>query len=112
MCPALSYNAINSSIDGIRGKHDAFGSMAAGGLTGALYKSTGTPSFFWLLFKSDARVFHSWCSTCSSCSYDYDWPRRRMELCQKGSMILYLESIYPHALYIILISLLRYALLC
>ncbi|KAI5121502.1 hypothetical protein M0805_006539 [Coniferiporia weirii] len=37
---ALVYNAINSSIDGIRGKHDAFGSMAAGGLSGALYKST------------------------------------------------------------------------
>lgn len=44
MCPALAYNAINSTIDGIRGKHDAFGSMAAGGLTGALYKSTGGPS--------------------------------------------------------------------
>ncbi|KAH8116408.1 Tim17-domain-containing protein [Phellopilus nigrolimitatus] len=37
---ALIYNAINSSIDGIRGKHDAFGSMAAGGLSGALYKSS------------------------------------------------------------------------
>ncbi|TDL23668.1 Tim17-domain-containing protein [Rickenella mellea] len=37
---ALVYNAINSSIDHARGKHDVFGSMAAGGLSGALYKST------------------------------------------------------------------------
>jgi mitochondrial import inner membrane translocase subunit TIM23 len=38
---ALVYNAINSSIDSFRGKHDVFGGMAAGALTGALYKSTG-----------------------------------------------------------------------
>ncbi|KZT55241.1 putative MAS6-mitochondrial inner membrane import translocase subunit [Calocera cornea HHB12733] len=37
---ALVYNALNSSIDAYRGKHDTFGSMAAGGLTGALYRST------------------------------------------------------------------------
>ncbi|KAF8492495.1 Tim17/Tim22/Tim23/Pmp24 family-domain-containing protein [Gautieria morchelliformis] len=37
---ALVYNAINSSIDSFRGKHDVFGGMAAGALTGALYKST------------------------------------------------------------------------
>jgi len=37
---ALIYNAINSSMDTWRGKHDAWGSMAAGGLTGALFKST------------------------------------------------------------------------
>lgn len=37
---ALVYNGINSSIDALRGKHDVFGSMAAGGLSGALYKST------------------------------------------------------------------------
>jgi len=37
---ALIYNAINSSIDSYRGRHDAYGSMAAGGLTGALFKST------------------------------------------------------------------------
>ncbi|EJT96589.1 Tim17-domain-containing protein [Dacryopinax primogenitus] len=37
---ALAYNAINSCIDGYRGKHDTWGSLAAGGLTGALYKST------------------------------------------------------------------------
>ena len=38
---ALVYNAINSTIDGIRGKHDSYGSMAAGALSGALFKSTG-----------------------------------------------------------------------
>ncbi|EJD07563.1 Tim17-domain-containing protein [Fomitiporia mediterranea MF3/22] len=37
---ALVYNAINSTIDGVRGKHDVWGSMAAGGLSGAIYKST------------------------------------------------------------------------
>jgi len=37
---ALVYNGINSSIDSFRGKHDTTGSMAAGALTGALYKST------------------------------------------------------------------------
>ena len=43
LCPllALVYNGINSSIDGFRGKHDIMGSMAAGGFTGLLYKSTG-----------------------------------------------------------------------
>lgn len=37
---ALAYNIINSSIDSFRGKHDVWGGMAAGGLTGAIYKST------------------------------------------------------------------------
>jgi len=37
---ALVYNGINSTIDSFRGKHDIAGSMTAGGLTGALYKST------------------------------------------------------------------------
>jgi import inner membrane translocase subunit TIM23 len=38
---ALVYNAINSSIDHWRGRHDIVGSMTAGGITGAIYKSTG-----------------------------------------------------------------------
>lgn len=38
---ALVYNGINSTIDEVRGQHDAYGSMASGALTGALYKSTG-----------------------------------------------------------------------
>ncbi|KAF8141656.1 Tim17/Tim22/Tim23/Pmp24 family-domain-containing protein [Boletus edulis] len=37
---ALVYNGINSSMDSFRGKHDTAGSMAAGALTGALYKAT------------------------------------------------------------------------
>ncbi|GJJ11246.1 hypothetical protein Clacol_005478 [Clathrus columnatus] len=37
---ALVYNIVNSSIDSFRGKHDIWGGMAAGGFTGALYKST------------------------------------------------------------------------
>ncbi|KAF5373327.1 hypothetical protein D9615_007442 [Tricholomella constricta] len=37
---ALMYNGVNSSIDAFRGKHDTFGSMGAGAVTGALFKST------------------------------------------------------------------------
>jgi len=37
---ALVYNGINSTIDSFRGRHDTLGSIAAGGLTGAIYKST------------------------------------------------------------------------
>lgn len=37
---ALTYNLINSSIDSFRGKHDTPGSVAAGALTGALFKSS------------------------------------------------------------------------
>ncbi|SCU87863.1 LAMI_0D07778g1_1 [Lachancea mirantina] len=36
----LTYNLINSSIDYFRGKHDPAGSVAAGALTGALFKSS------------------------------------------------------------------------
>jgi hypothetical protein len=41
LCLALLYNGINSSVDAMRGKHDTLGSMGAGALTGALFKSTG-----------------------------------------------------------------------
>lgn len=37
---ALSYNIINSTIDSIRGKHDTPGSIIAGAMTGALFKSS------------------------------------------------------------------------
>lgn len=40
---ALGYNIINSSIDAFRGKHDIMGSIVAGGLTGALFKSSKGP---------------------------------------------------------------------
>lgn len=39
---AIFYNISNSSFDAIRGKHDALNAMAAAGLSGAIYKSTGT----------------------------------------------------------------------
>lgn len=41
---ALVYNSVNSTIDYARGEHDTVGSMAAGAVTGALYKCTGEPS--------------------------------------------------------------------
>lgn len=37
---ALTYNLIDSTIDGLRGKHDAVNSIAAGAISGALFKST------------------------------------------------------------------------
>ncbi|KAG6813830.1 hypothetical protein H0H92_006774 [Tricholoma furcatifolium] len=37
---ALLYNGVNSTIDAVRGKHDTLGSMGAGAVTGALFKST------------------------------------------------------------------------
>lgn len=37
---ALIYNAINSSLDRYRGKHDIYGSMLAGAGTGAIFKCT------------------------------------------------------------------------
>ncbi|KAH8071797.1 Tim17/Tim22/Tim23/Pmp24 family-domain-containing protein [Cristinia sonorae] len=37
---ALVYNGINSTIDSVRGKHDTAGSMAAGALTGAMFRAT------------------------------------------------------------------------
>jgi import inner membrane translocase subunit TIM23 len=47
---ALLYNGVNSSIDAMRGKHDILGSMGAGAVTGALFKSTGTYlRFSWFL---------------------------------------------------------------
>ncbi|SCU93000.1 LAFA_0F14158g1_1 [Lachancea sp. 'fantastica'] len=36
----LTYNLINSSIDGLRGKHDSVNSVVAGALTGAIFKSS------------------------------------------------------------------------
>lgn len=37
---ALVYNGINSSIGALRGKHDITNSVVAGGLSGAIFKST------------------------------------------------------------------------
>jgi len=38
---ALIYNIVDASIDAARGKHDMAGSIAAGGVSGALFKCTG-----------------------------------------------------------------------
>ncbi|CCE64424.1 hypothetical protein TPHA_0H02200 [Tetrapisispora phaffii CBS 4417] len=37
---ALTYNIINSTIDSVRGKHDASGAIVAGAVTGAIFKSS------------------------------------------------------------------------
>lgn len=37
---AMIYNIANSSFAAYRGKHDTYGSMAAGAVTGAIFKST------------------------------------------------------------------------
>lgn len=35
------YNGFNSTFDSVRGKHDIYGSMTAGALTGLLWRCTG-----------------------------------------------------------------------
>lgn len=37
---ALMYNAINSTIDSVRGQHDFAGGLAAAGISGAIFRST------------------------------------------------------------------------
>jgi Tim17/Tim22/Tim23/Pmp24 family len=66
---ALGYNGINSTIDAVRGKHDAVGSMAAGALTGALFKSTGGRFSFSVRTHLMFAFLHSWCETCVGSSY-------------------------------------------
>jgi hypothetical protein len=38
---AIFYNIANSSIDAARGKHDIVGGMAAGAVSGAVFKASG-----------------------------------------------------------------------
>ncbi|ANB11389.1 protein transporter TIM23 [Sugiyamaella lignohabitans] len=40
---ALVYNLVNSSIDYFRGEHDSYNSIAAGAISGALFKATKGP---------------------------------------------------------------------
>jgi hypothetical protein len=47
---ALMYNGVNSTIDALRGEHDSMGSIAAGALTGAIFKSTGNLISFCIEF--------------------------------------------------------------
>jgi len=75
---ALVYNGINSSIDHWRGRHDAAGSMVAGALTGAIYKSTGL--FFVSFPESPHSYFQS--SRCEARSSGRNirvWPRWHLE---------------------------------
>lgn len=47
---AIFYNIANSSIDAARGKHDIVGGMAAGAVSGAVFKASGkSPTYgrFW-----------------------------------------------------------------
>ena len=39
---ALTYNIFDASIDAARGKHDIYGSVASGALSGALFRCTCT----------------------------------------------------------------------
>lgn len=41
---ALIYNIVDASIDAARGKHDMVGAIAAGGLSGAIFKCSGESS--------------------------------------------------------------------
>ncbi|WFD40764.1 Mitochondrial import inner membrane translocase subunit tim23 [Malassezia japonica] len=40
---AMTYNLFDASIDALRGKHDIYGSMASGALSGALFRCTAGP---------------------------------------------------------------------
>ena len=89
---ALLYNGINSSIDAFRGKHDTMGSMAAGALTGALFKSTG----MFLCFSEDIpAVFSSlccpvsWHQTSHRCCYRGIRHGGSLELCEKECLIIF-----------------------
>ena len=76
---ALVYNGINSSIDHWRGRHDAAGSMVAGALTGAIYKSTG--AFFFVSFPESPHSYFqsSRCEACFSGCNVRVWPRWHLE---------------------------------
>ncbi|PVG03148.1 putative MAS6-mitochondrial inner membrane import translocase subunit [Serendipita vermifera] len=62
---ALIYNVVNSSIDSVRGKHDVWGGMAAGGICGALYKCTAgvKPAFAAATLMTTAAGAWSWIKT-------------------------------------------------
>jgi len=88
---ALVYNAINSSIDSMRGKHDTFGSMSAGALTGALYKSTGRKFSSQII--SSLIAFVSWSQT-NDCRCDYRvCSSRHLEYYKKECLIPLIQFI-------------------
>lgn len=59
---ALTYNLINSSFDTVRGKHDDWNSLAAGALSGALFRSSAgiKPMAYSTLFMTGAAG--AWCA--------------------------------------------------
>ena len=80
---ALLYNGVNSSIDAMRGKHDTMGSMAAGAVTGAIFKSTGSPWSFSADICSHLLYIASWHQT-GHCYCDSNIRYgRNLELCGK-----------------------------
>lgn len=92
------YNGVNSSIDAVRGKHDIMGSMAAGAVTGALFRSTGM-SFYIRIYKGATTFSHlcllfvSWHQTGRRCCDDSVRYGRTLELCEK-------ERLIPLSLYV------------
>lgn len=58
---ALTYNLINSTIEGLRGKHDAAGSIASGAIAGALFKSSKGLKPMYYASGSMALVAAGWC---------------------------------------------------
>ncbi len=100
---ALVYNGINSTIDHLRGRHDALGSMAAGGLTGALYKSTGVYSDIPTLPGNSLFVIclSSWRKTCVGGCDVHVWTSGCLELYQTERLeyhhILSLFISNPHS---------------
>ena len=77
---ALIYNGINSSIDHYRGKHDVYGGMAAGALTGALFKSTGKNLLVAYVNTTSCLTFvFSGHSANACCRYSHDRSRWGLE---------------------------------
>jgi hypothetical protein len=81
--PALFYNGVNSSIDAYRGKHDTYGAIAAGALSGVIYKATGTsPSISFVTIFANHRSLRSWRETGDRGRSGYGCGLYRLELCQ------------------------------
>jgi hypothetical protein len=81
--PALFYNGVNSSIDAYRGKHDTYGAIAAGALSGVIYKATGTSSYIsFVTILANLRSLRSWRETGDRGRCGYGCGLYRLELCQ------------------------------
>jgi hypothetical protein len=80
----------------MRGKHDTMGSMAAGAVTGAIFKSTGSHWSFSADIISQFSYIASWHQTghcCCDCNIRYG---RNLELCEKKRlMFVYITLKFP-----------------